>query len=314
MVRIRLAGALLVAFAAFVSLWWHESGSLLAQVIPANPVGMWRAEVAGRSWTAVLRVDGPRLLGVVSSCTSYPADVAISEGRVDGSTITFKCTSPDGARTLTFRGQLEGNRIAFTWEKTGSGSVPYDAALFGAGAPSEFSATFVPNRSNTAVDRTRTAPTVTFEHILRATETPQNWLTYSGNLQGHRYSPLADITAANVKDLSLAWLSQITTTSGQRSTPLVVDGVIYTTRNTNDVVALDGETGRVLWVYPYAPMQGARASGGGGRPNRGLAISAARSFSARSTPTSLRSTPSRASRGGTRPSRISEIRRAGCPG
>ncbi len=235
---------------------------------------MWRAEVAGRSWTAVLRVEGPRLLGVVSSCASYPDDIAISEGRVDGSTVTFKCTSPDGARTLTFTGQLKGDRIAFTWERMGSGSVPYDAAFFGASAPSEFSATFVPNRSNpAAVDRTRTAPAVTFEQILRATETPQNWLTYSGNLQGHRYSPLANITATNVKDLALAWLSQTTTTSGQRSTPLVVDGVMYTTRNTNDVVALDGETGRALWVYPYSPMQGARASGGGGRPNRGLAVS-----------------------------------------
>ena len=115
-------------------------------------------------------------------------------------------------------------------------------------------------------------PAVTFDRIVRADQEPQNWLTYSGNLQGHRYSPLSQITKASVKDLELAWLSQAPTNSRLESTPLVVDGIMYTTRNTNDVVALDAETGRVIWVYRYSPMQGARATGGGGRPNRGLAI------------------------------------------
>jgi alcohol dehydrogenase (cytochrome c) len=247
-----------------------------AQNDRANIAGLWRAESGpeGRSWTAVLRVDGSRLLGVVSSCTSYPDDVEILEGRVDGSTLSFKCKSPDGARTLTFTGQLNGNRIAFKWIKAGSGSVPYDDAFFGAGAPLEFSATRSINLANPAgpANRPRKAPAVTFEQILHAADTPQDWLTYSGNLLGHRYSPLTAINSDNVSGLKLAWLSQTTTTSGQRATPLVVDGVIYTTRNTNDVVALDAETGRVLWVHPYTPGAGARATGGGGRPNRGLAI------------------------------------------
>jgi len=42
---------------------------------------------------------------------------------------------------------------------------------------------------------------VSFERILRADQEPQNWLTYSGNLSGWRYSPLTQITPANVEDL-----------------------------------------------------------------------------------------------------------------
>ncbi len=82
---------------------------------------------------------------------------------------------------------------------------------------------------------------------------PDDWLTYSGNLQGHRYSRLKQVTNVNVKQLELAWLSQAVTSNPNdrlEATPLVVDGVMYTTRNANDVVALDAATGRVLWVQP----------------------------------------------------------------
>ena len=40
----------------------------------------------------------------------------------------------------------------------------------------------------------------------------------------------------------------------------------------NDVVALDAISGEVLWTFKYTPAPGARATGGGGRPNRGLAM------------------------------------------
>lgn len=115
-------------------------------------------------------------------------------------------------------------------------------------------------------------PDVTFERILRAADQPENWLTYSGTLDGNRYSRLEQITRQNVANLELAWLRQKPTNGRLEATPLVVDGILYTTRNTNDVVALNAETGTVLWEHRYDPIEGARATGGGGRPNRGLAI------------------------------------------
>jgi len=51
-----------------------------------------------------------------------------------------------------------------------------------------------------------------------------------------------------------------------------VDGLLYTVQAPNDVVALDAVTGRMLWTFRYSPNPLARASGGGGKVNRGLAI------------------------------------------
>jgi alcohol dehydrogenase (cytochrome c) len=271
-------------------LWLLFAGYFIAHVRPphallaqggaaANPVGTWRVESPGAAaWTAVLRTDGPRLIGVVSSCSSQPGPIEIAEGRLEGDRVTFQCTSPNGARTLTFAGTVRGDDLALQWERSGSGGAP-DEALFGVGAPRAFVAKRIADRTTPAgraladaADRIRRMPRVTFERIVGANQTPENWLTYSNDVWGRRHSALTQITPANVGGLQLAWLAQSPVSTGSRATPLVVDGVMYTTRNTNDVVALDAETGRVLWVYPYAPAEGARATGGGGRPNRGLAI------------------------------------------
>jgi alcohol dehydrogenase (cytochrome c) len=115
---------------------------------------------------------------------------------------------------------------------------------------------------------------VTFDRILRADQEPQNWLTYSGNLSGHRHSPLTQITPANVRNLEMQWVFQ---TRGPaeanekfEATPLVVDGVMYTVLAPNTVVALDATTGRMFWIYTPRISQLARVCCG--RVNRGLAI------------------------------------------
>ncbi len=111
---------------------------------------------------------------------------------------------------------------------------------------------------------------VTFDRILEANKEPQNWLTYSGGLMGQRYSPLTQITPANVKDLELQWVFQAHSLEKYEATPLVVDGILYTVQAPNDVVAIDAVTGRIFWVYEYAPSPEARVCCG--RVNRGLAI------------------------------------------
>ena len=111
---------------------------------------------------------------------------------------------------------------------------------------------------------------VSFERILHAREEPQNWLTYSGTVLGQRYSPLTQITPANVKNLELQWVFQARSLEKFEATPLVVDGVLYTVQAPNDVIALDAVTGRIFWTFPYTPSPKARACCG--RVNRGLAI------------------------------------------
>src|SRR6059036_4381052 len=99
---------------------------------------------------------------------------------------------------------------------------------------------------------------VAFDRILRANQEPHNWLTYSGNYNGQRYSPLSQVTPENVKNLDLQWIFQARSLEKFEATPLVVDGVLYTVQAPNNIVALDAATGRIFWVYPYAPSTLAR--------------------------------------------------------
>ena len=83
---------------------------------------------------------------------------------------------------------------------------------------------------------------VGFDRILQSDKEPQNWLTYSGNYNSQRYSKLTQITPDNVKNLELQWVYQAHSLEKYEATPLVVDGVMYTVQNPDDVVALDPAT------------------------------------------------------------------------
>jgi alcohol dehydrogenase (cytochrome c) len=111
---------------------------------------------------------------------------------------------------------------------------------------------------------------VTSQRLAAAANEPQNWLTYSGNYSSTRYSPLNQITPANVKNLKLQWVYQSPVAGNWQTTPLVVDGVMYVTQRLNDVVALDATTGRAFWTYRYTPAAERLVCCGAN--NRGLAI------------------------------------------
>jgi alcohol dehydrogenase (cytochrome c) len=110
---------------------------------------------------------------------------------------------------------------------------------------------------------------VTPERLLHANDEPRNWLSYSGSYMSQRYTPLTQITRANVKNLELKWVFQANSTEKFETTPLVVDGIMYLTQAPNDIVALDAKTGRVFWVYHY---QNSAFIPCCGQVNRGLAI------------------------------------------
>ena len=81
------------------------------------------------------------------------------------------------------------------------------------------------------------------------------WSTYGGDLGHTRYAPLSQITADNFADLEVAWRFKTdnlgpTPEFRFQSTPLVVDGVLYSTAGSRRaVVALDAATGELTWVY-----------------------------------------------------------------
>ena len=82
-----------------------------------------------------------------------------------------------------------------------------------------------------------------------------HWPTYGGDLGSTRYAALAQIDASNFGKLEVAWRFSVANLGPTReftfqSTPLVVDGVMYTTGGTRRAVtALDAATGEQLWVY-----------------------------------------------------------------
>ncbi|HVV47620.1 MAG TPA: PQQ-binding-like beta-propeller repeat protein [Bryobacteraceae bacterium] len=82
---------------------------------------------------------------------------------------------------------------------------------------------------------------------------PGDWLTYNGSDSGNRYSPLRQITTANVASLKLKWIYPIDY-FGLEATPLEADGVIYVT-GPNQVFALNAVTGEAIWHYsrPMTP-------------------------------------------------------------
>jgi quinoprotein glucose dehydrogenase len=83
----------------------------------------------------------------------------------------------------------------------------------------------------------------------------QEWLYNRGDVKGTGYSPLDIINKTNVAKLSIAWRWKSDNfgpapESNLESTPLMVDGVLYTTAGLRrDVVAIDAKTGETLWIY-----------------------------------------------------------------
>ncbi len=89
------------------------------------------------------------------------------------------------------------------------------------------------------------------------------WPTYNGDYSGQRYSPLKQINASNIDSLAVRWMFRLNVGSMRggmaaaavKSTPLMVDGVLYFTVPDN-VWAVDARTGDELWHYSWVDHGG----------------------------------------------------------
>ena len=98
----------------------------------------------------------------------------------------------------------------------------------------------------------------------------REWRSYGHDPGGMRFSPLNQISRTNVRQLQRAWTYHTGETDwdsikrGGRitafeSTPLMVDGVLYFTTPAGRAIALDGETGKEIWVFdPVSAAGGIR--------------------------------------------------------
>ena len=86
---------------------------------------------------------------------------------------------------------------------------------------------------------------------------PGNWLSIRRTYDGWGYSPLTEITTANVGRLRMVW--NIPTGEGRvhEAAPVVNNGVMFITTPNNQVIALNAKTGEQLWRYKRPRPAGA---------------------------------------------------------
>jgi quinoprotein glucose dehydrogenase len=98
----------------------------------------------------------------------------------------------------------------------------------------------------------------------RSNQPDTEWRHYAADQANTRYSPLEQITAANFGDLEIAWSFKTDVLGARKeyqfeSTPLLVKGRLFTTAGSRrDCVAIDAESGELLWMHRLD--EGARAA------------------------------------------------------
>ncbi|MCY3818651.1 MAG: PQQ-dependent dehydrogenase, methanol/ethanol family [Gammaproteobacteria bacterium] len=98
--------------------------------------------------------------------------------------------------------------------------------------------------------------TVGADRIVAADAEPGNWLAHGRTYDEQRHSPLVGINDGNVGDLGLAWYWDTGDSRGLEATPIVVDGVMFSTGTWSRVYANDGRTGELIWRYdPQVPKE-----------------------------------------------------------
>ena len=76
-----------------------------------------------------------------------------------------------------------------------------------------------------------------------------DWLTVRRTYDGWGYSPLQQITPANVGKLQPAWVFSTGVTNGHEAPPMVNNGVMFVATPGNQVLAIEAKTGVLLWRY-----------------------------------------------------------------
>ncbi|HWJ69899.1 MAG TPA: PQQ-dependent dehydrogenase, methanol/ethanol family [Sphingobium sp.] len=84
----------------------------------------------------------------------------------------------------------------------------------------------------------------------------EDWVTPGGDVGKSHFSRLTDINKDNVGRLGLAWQAELGTGRGLEATPVVIDGVMYTSGVAGRVYAYDAASGKELWHFePVVDMQ-----------------------------------------------------------
>jgi alcohol dehydrogenase (cytochrome c) len=95
------------------------------------------------------------------------------------------------------------------------------------------------------------------------------WPMVRRTYDGWGYSPLPQITPANVARLQPVWSMSTGVTSGHQAPPIVHGGVMFVATPNNQVLAIDARSGTLLWRYRRTPPEDAIVLH---RTSRGIAL------------------------------------------
>lgn len=91
---------------------------------------------------------------------------------------------------------------------------------------------------------------------IAQTQVAREWPAYGRDPGGARFSPLAQITRANVASLKVVWryhtgepVIDVSRQPSLQVTPIVIDGTMYISTPLGKVMALEPATGREIWRY-----------------------------------------------------------------
>jgi len=98
-----------------------------------------------------------------------------------------------------------------------------------------------------------------------------DWPSFGRTYGEQHYSPLADVNAGNVRQLSLAWSMDLPGNENSATGPIEVGDVLYFASGYSHVHAVDAKSGKLLWEYDpgAAAAAGERLRQGWG--SRGIA-------------------------------------------
>jgi quinoprotein glucose dehydrogenase len=95
----------------------------------------------------------------------------------------------------------------------------------------------------------RTLALATLATLSLHAQTNTDWPINTGRPTADHYSPLTQITRANVSQLKVAWQFDTSERGAIQTAPIVIDSVLYAATPSQKIFALDAATGRELWRF-----------------------------------------------------------------
>ena len=94
------------------------------------------------------------------------------------------------------------------------------------------------------------------DQIINANKNSDQWLSHGRTYNEQRHSTLDQINSQNINNLGIEWFHDLDSNRGHEATPLVIDGVMFSTGAWSVVYANDAVTGELKWKYdPKVPRE-----------------------------------------------------------